>query len=156
MIKVKKSNKIEPAISLPEKFVEPILMATNSLPSILRTSSKLFCPTFTSTGFFFSSVTIFLTRAIRWKAMRHHLKIFIFICCFPHFFVNKILALRFCHLLLQNNLIANVLPDSSSIPPHCNNKNISHLSCVVDVKHLYIIPLMVLRSSRFFSFLPPS
>ena len=41
-INVKNNNKIPPAISLPLKLVEPIFIATNSLLSILRDSSKLF------------------------------------------------------------------------------------------------------------------
>ena len=56
-MKVRNNNNTPPAISLPEKFVEPIRIATNSLPSIRSISSKLFSPTFKSMGFFLSSVT---------------------------------------------------------------------------------------------------
>ena len=54
---VKKSNKILPAISLPLKFVDPMRMAMNSLPSILNISSKLFSVILTATGF---SVSVIL------------------------------------------------------------------------------------------------
>jgi len=47
-MRVKNNNKIPPAISLPEKFVEPILIATNSLLKILKDNSKLFSSIFTN------------------------------------------------------------------------------------------------------------
>ena len=50
-IKVKKSRRMLPAISLPLKFVEPIRIAINSLPSILSISSKLFSLILKATGF---------------------------------------------------------------------------------------------------------
>ena len=52
-MKVSNNNNTPPAISLPEKFVDPILIAINSLPNILNINSKLFSPTLTSTDFFF-------------------------------------------------------------------------------------------------------
>ena len=57
-IRVKNNNKMPPAINLPEKFVEPIFIATNSLLNILKDNSKLFSSIFTFIGFFFSSVNL--------------------------------------------------------------------------------------------------
>ena len=54
---VKNNRRILPAISLPLKFVDPIRMAINSLPSILSISSKLFSVMLTATGF---SVSVIL------------------------------------------------------------------------------------------------
>jgi len=118
IIKVKNSSKMEPAISLPLKLVEPIFIATNSLPKIRSTNSKLFCPTFTSTGFFFSSVTIFLSSAIFREAMRHHLIVLVLVGRFPHIFVNQINALLLCHHLLQYYLVTDIFPFCASVPPH--------------------------------------
>ena len=50
-MRVKNNNRIPPAISLPEKFVEPIFIATNSLLKILKDNSKLFSSIFTFIGF---------------------------------------------------------------------------------------------------------
>jgi hypothetical protein len=50
-MKVKNNNSMLPAISLPLKFVDPIRMAINSLPSILNINSKLFSVMLTATGF---------------------------------------------------------------------------------------------------------
>jgi len=54
--KVKNNNNIPPAISLPEKLVDPIFIATNSLPNILKANSKLLEP--------MSILTIFLSFSI--------------------------------------------------------------------------------------------
>ncbi len=56
-MKVKNNNSMLPAINLPLKFVDPIRMAMNSLPSILSISSKLFSVMLTATGF---SVSVIL------------------------------------------------------------------------------------------------
>ena len=57
-MRVKNNNKIPPAISLPEQFVDPIFIATNSLLSILRDSSKLFSSIFTFIGFLSSNFNL--------------------------------------------------------------------------------------------------
>ena len=54
---VKNNNSMLPAINLPLKFVDPMRMAINSLPSILSINSKLFSVMLTATGF---SVSVIL------------------------------------------------------------------------------------------------